>query len=448
MTAFTRILRLSLPLCLVQFGFQLVSFVDTVLAGRIDQTAVAATGLGSSVFFAVSVVGIGVVLGLDPMISQALGAQTPDRAAALLRQGIWVSLLCGIPLVLAVVVIVEMLPRIGIAPVLANATADYVYGRLPSVWLLLLSVTFRAYLQAARITGLIVLSAVLTNVVNFAGDWLLIFGDAGLVAMGLPALGLPECGVFGIGVASTLATFVQACVLGWAVRRQLRGDFRLAFRLHWPMVRAVLLVGLPNGLQLLAEVGVFATVQLLMGILGAKAAAAHTVALMLAAQSFAVCLGIGAATSVEVGRAIGARDPVATRTAGFSGMAMGVAFMSMTAAILWTFPDELAGFMSTDLELLPLSKQLIFVAGAFQVVDGLQAVGSGALRGAGLTRFSFLAHLVSHWVFGLPLGIFLTFGLGLGPAGLWWGLTFGLSVAAFVLLWKFRTVSANAIQPL
>jgi len=172
------------------------------------------------------------------------------------------------------------------------------------------------------------------------------------------------------------------------------------------------------------------------------------VALMFAAMTFSFALGVGSATSVQVGRAIGAGDHQATRRSGLMGVGLGTSVMVLGAVTMWTAPELLARILTPDPEVIALAATLLRIAGAFQIVDGVQTVAGGALRGAGVTRYTFIAHLIAHWVVGLPLGIYLARTQELGAAGLWWGLTAGLTVAAVVLAEKFLRLSRKPIARL
>lgn len=441
------LVRLSIPLAVVQLGYHLTGVVDTAFAGRIDEVALGATGIGASVFFATSVIGIGIALGLDPLCAQALGASETRRARHILWQGIYTAVGLSLPLSLAVLVVSLNLETFGIVPELAGEVRVYVFARLLSLLPLLLSVTMRSYLQAAHITRPIVWSTVWTNVFNAVANYVLVFGDAGLVKLGLPAVGLESYGIAGLGWASVIASCAQAATLAWALRKTAVGEGHGNYReIDWSIVKSVLRMGTPIGLHLLAEVGVFSAVQVLIGGIGVLATAGHQVAISIASMSFSVCVGIGAATSVQVGRAIGRGDPVSMRRVGLIGVGLGAGFMLVPALLMWTTPSTLARVMTSDPEAIAAAASLLHIAGWFQIVDGVQAVAGGALRGAGITRFTFVAHLVAHWGIGLPVGAFLSFGLGMGAAGLWWGLTAGLAAVAVVLLRKYLSLSRGPVS--
>ena len=205
----------------------------------------------------------------------------------------------------------------------------------------------------------------------------------------------------------------------------------------------VLRLGLPVGLQLLAEIGVFSLVALLAGRLGTTVLSAHQIAVGLASFTFMGALGVGGATAVRVGHAIGAgRSP---RQSGLVGLGLGAVVMSVGAAVFALIPRPLIGIFTTDAEVIEVGARLLRIAALFALFDGIQAVASGALRGAGDVRFPFLANVAAHWLVGLPIALLLGFGLGMGATGLWWGLTAGLVTISVLLAARFVHLSKRAI---
>ena len=433
----------------VNLGQQMMAVVDTALAGRLDEVSLAATGLGSTIFFVTSIFGIGVTLGVDPVASQAFGAGRRRHARRAMWQGVYAGLVVTVPIAAATLGLGSVLEWWGVEPALAEKTRLYLHARLPSIVPLMVFMACRSYLQAAHLTRPIVISTVAANLFNLAADWILIFGDDGMVRLGLPEMGIPALGVAGIGWATTVAATMQMVVVALALRalepgqggRPVRAPDRL-------LLGRIFKLGIPIGLQLVSEGGIFALVSVLAGVMGSRAMAAHQVAIMLAALSFMVPLAVGMATSVQVGRAIGRADHPGTRRAGLAGIFLGGLAMIFTALMMWIFPAGLARIMTDQPGVVELSAQLLIIAGAFQIFDGIQAVGSGALRGAGMTRWAMTANIVAYWLIGLPISLWLGFRLGWGPQGLWWGLTAGLFVAALALSIKFAAVSRRPIAPI
>ena len=440
------LMRLSLPLVFVQLNYNLTGAVDAALAGRISALVLGATALGASLFTAASVLAMSCGFGCDPLMAQAVGSGRHADARRWLWQGTYAALLASLPLAAGAWAFVSTLPAFGIEAGLVTGAQDYLLGRLPFLPAVAVVNVQRAYLQAYGRTRAVVLTSILMNLANIVLDVLLLFGDDALLAVGLPGMGLPTLGVLGLGLASGIAAALQLVLLALTLRAsRTPGEARRPRRAE---VQRVLSLGLPAGMQNFAEVGIFALVTVVMGGLGTAAIAAHQTALMLVSISFAACVGIGSATAVQVGRAIGAGDRARTRRSGVLGLGLGLLLMSASAVVMWFWPERLVALITRDPEVLASAPQLIRIAAFFQLADGAQAVAAGALRGAGATRWAFIANLVAHWGFGVPVALLLAFACGMGPAGLWWGLTTGLMGVALALTWRFWTLSGRPIAAL
>src|SRR5512143_1857674 len=409
------LLRLAGPLALANGGQALMGVVDTAVCGRAGAAALAAAGLGNVLYFAVAVFGVGAVMGLDPLVSQAVGAGDARRARAWLWQGAWLSLGGGALLALPLALAPLALEPLGIEPEVARQGGAYLLWRLPGLPALLFFTAARAYLQGVGSTRAIVTSTVIGNAVNLAGDVLLVFGGAGLPAWAGPLRSVPAMGAPGAALASTLVIAVQAGALALAAGRvEVPGGDRRQRRPSARDLGRALGVGLPVGLHMGAEVGVFSLAGFLAGRLGAASLAAHQLAIAYASLTFTVAVGVCAAGSVRVGWAVGAGDAAAARRAGLTAFGAGAGVMSLAALAFLLFPRPLARAMTDDPAVLAAGAPLLLVAAAFQVCDGIQGVGAGVLRGAGDTRFTFAANMVGHWLVGLPVAIGLGLLLGQG----------------------------------
>ncbi|HEX4565761.1 MAG TPA: MATE family efflux transporter, partial [Vicinamibacterales bacterium] len=266
------------------------------------------------------------------------------------------------------------------------------------------------------------------NGVNAAVNWMLIFGHAGA-----PALGLRGSAVATVIARTFMAAGLLAVILAHETHMKPRlRDTPLAFDIS--RVRALVRIGLPAAGQMLFEVGVFALATALAGRVSADALAANQIALNMASLTFIVPYGIGSAGAVRVGQSIGRGDLLRAREAGWTAIALGVAFMSLASSVFLVFPAGLVRAYTADAGVLPIGVALLFVAAVFQLFDGLQGVTTGVLRGAGDTRTPMLWNLCGHWLVGLPLGYYLCFRLGRGVVGLWWGLSTGLIICGIALL--------------
>jgi multidrug resistance protein, MATE family len=436
---------LAFPLCLGHLGQHLMSIVDTAVLGRYSSAALAGSGLAGNILFAIMLLGVGTVMGLDTLVPQSLGAGETGRARELYAAGVRLALVLSLPVSALVAGVALLLPLTPIEPGVADEAAAFLVARLPGVAPFLLFAAMRSYLQAHQITRPMVLAVVIGNIVNFLGDLVLVFGDDGLTRVGLPPIGLPPLGALGAGLATSIVSLGSLVVLGMAVRGLHRGQPEPSSIRRAEHTHAIIRLGSPVGLQLLAEVGIFGLAGFLAATLGRLPSAGHQVALVQASFSFATALGIGAATSVLVGRAIGAGDTQAARRAGAIGMTVGAAVMGVAGLLFLFMPRQLAGLFTDDPALISAAVPLLRIAAVFQLSDAVQAISAGALRGAGATRFPFVANLVGHYAFGLPVAILLGFWMDMGAAGLWWGLSLGLTGVAIAQSVRFRVLTSRPV---
>ncbi len=442
------LMRLALPIAIAQAGVSLMGFVDTVVVGRAGTTALAAVGLANGLFFFISGMGMGLMMGVDPLLSQAFGAKNAPRARGLLWQGCWLALFSGVALWLLLLLAPGLLALFGVAREEMPQVRDYLLWRAPSVPLTLAFFAQRSYLQSVGRPQALVVAMVLANVLNLGADILFVFGGGVLPEGFGPLRDFPAMGVKGAALASTLCAGLMNLILGLAIRQiPVEGGQPSRLPERTDLLQAAR-VGLPIGLHLVAEIGVFALAGVLAAKISPESIGAHQIALSYASLSFTVALGIGNAGSVRVGWAVGAHNTPQARMSGLVAFAGAAGFMALSAAVFALFPLPLARLAGAPEEVIPLLVPLLMVSAFFQVSDGVQAVGAGVLRGAGATHFTFVANMVGHYVLGLPLALWLGFGLKLGVVGIWWGLCAGLTAVALALLWRFHRLSAGSLRPL
>lgn len=422
--------RLALPLALAQMGQALMGLVDTAVLGRLSAEAQAAAGLGNSLTFTLSYFGMGVMLALDPLVAQAVGAKQLGRARRWMWQGVWLAAAVSVPIMLGVAVVPFLLEPFGVTRALASGAAAYMWWRVPGVPLLMLFIGTRSYLQGVGRPAATFWAMVLANVANVALDVVLVFGWGPF----------PALGVVGAAIATTICTGLQLAVLVFALGPAPEGTHRQPERAE---LKAAAALGLPIGLHFLAESGLFSLSGVLAGRLGAVAVAAHQVVLTTASVTFCVAVGIGSAAATRVGWGVGVKDLPAARRAGMTAFASAVVFMCFASLGFLTFPRLLGGLLSTDAGVIDVVVSLFLVAAVFQVSDGVQAVGAGALRGVGDTQFTLWANLVGHWLIGLPVAVLLGVKGSLGVVGLWWGLSAGLTAVAVALFARFHWVTRD-----
>lgn len=423
---------LAVPVVLSELGWMAQGVVDTIMVGRLGPVAIGAVALGNAVYYTPSLFGIGLLLGLDTLVSQAYGRRDHDECHRWLAQGVYLACILTLPLMILVAALSFGFTRFGVIPAVAGPAGSYLrllnWGTLP----LLLYGGTRRYLQGVGQVRVITVTYILANLINWGGNWVLIYGK----------LGFPALGVDGSAISTCIARVSMAAALLLFALRYERKRGHPLFR-HWAMpqlarLKALVLLGAPAAGQIVLEVGAWNLATFSAGYLDPVALATHSIALNYASITYMVPLGVSAAAAVAVGHAIGAGDLPRARRAGWLALGLGVSFMLCAAMVFLVAPRPLIALYTSDSRVLRVGPGLLGLAALFQIFDGIQTVSTGALRGLGETRIPMLANLVGYWVLGLPLGFSLCFLLHWGIYGTWIGLTLALIVIASTLLLRWR----------
>jgi MATE family multidrug resistance protein len=426
------LLALAIPVALSEIGWMTMTVVDVVMVGKLGPAAIGAVGLGNAIYYAPSIFGIGLLLGLDTLVSRSWGAKNFDDCHRSLAQAMYIVLAFTPALMLFMVLARPLFTGKGVDPTVSLLARQYVgllnWGTLP----LLVYGGFRRYLQGVGRVRPVTFALISANLVNLAGNWIFIYGK----------FGMPALGVRGSACSTVVARIYMAGVLvffAWQHERR-RGHGLFA---HWPgpdwsRIRSLLSLGVPAAFQVILEVAAFGAATIMAAHLDPVALATHEIALSCAAYTYMVPLGISAAGAVAVGHAIGAKNPARARRAGWMALALGVGFMVLTALLFLFLPRPIMEIYSRDARVLLLGSHILMIVAAFQVFDGAQAVTTGALRGLGETRFPMLMNFAGYWLIGLPLGAWLCFHMRWGLPGLWIGLTLSLVLIASLLVRRWQ----------
>jgi len=407
-----------------------MGIVDTVMVGRLPNSAVAigATGLGQSLYNSVAIFGGGLLLGMDTFVAHAFGREDLDDARHSLLNGLVLAFALTPVLMLAISFWPALMQRFGVSPELVEPMRPYLralnWGTLP----LLAYFAMRRYLQAINVAHPIMFALISANVVNAVGNWLLIYGHLGFRAMGITGSGWSTC------MARAYMACCLAITLLWVESKRLRPGWMGTLRIDVRRMAELLKLGAPAATQILCEIGAFSAATALCAKLGPVPLAGHEIALNCAALTFMVPLGVSSAAAVRVGQQLGRRDPEGARRAGWSAILIGVGFMTCSGSVFVSMPTLIARLFTPDPSVIRVGAQLLLVAAAFQLFDGLQTVATGALRGAADTRTPMLANFLAYWLVGLPVGYVLCFRLGWGALGIWIGLCGGLMMIGSALL--------------
>ena len=424
-------IRLALPLIAAQLAAIGTNVVDTVLAGHVSAHVLGAVAVGANIWSLAIVSGIGMMMAVPPSVSQLDGANRRADVGVLFRQALWLGVIMGVVLWFAVRHADPLIGLIGVDPLLRHDVGQFLQAISWGAPALTCYFALRGLSEGLSMTR---------PSMYFSVGGLCILAPLGYVLM-FGKFGIPPQGARGCGIATALVLWLEMIGFGTyiACHRNYRG-LNLGERFDGPQPRAIgalMAIGAPMAVTLLAEGGLFVAVALMIGTLGEQVVASHQVALNVASLFFMIPLGLAMAITVRVGNAVGRGDALGVRYAGFCGIGLTLFTQTFAASIMLGCSHMIASLYTRDLGVIALASQLIVLAGLFQFSDGIQVASNGALRGLKDTRVPMAITLFAYWVIGLSVGWWLGFRQGMGARGMWYGLIAGLSVAAVLLFVRF-----------
>ncbi len=419
-------LKLALPVIVAEIGWMAMGVADTLLVSHLGPEAIGATGIGGNVYFTFAIFGMGLMLGLDTLVSHAFGSGDIPAARQWLRTGLVMSIVLTPVLMLVFAFFLLTADRWGLNPEVGRQASAYMKVVTWGTGPLLVFAAFRRFLQSVGSVRPVMAVILAANLINIFGNWVLINGK----------LGMPALGVVGSAWSTVISRAFLAAGLFLVVRISHESTFEAGW---WKSVSRkdlsnLFRLGFPAAAQITLEVGIFSLSGALVGRMSPISLAAHQIVLNISSLTFMIPLGIATAAAVRVGHAVGARERLAATRAGWSAIMLAVGIMIALAFTFVTIPENLMDFFTDDARIIAAGVSLLALAAIFQICDGLQAVTTGALRGLGDTRTPAICNLVAHWLIGLPIGIWLAFSADMEVRGIWIGLSTGLIVAGSVLL--------------
>lgn len=425
-----RLFDLSVPVVVAQLATMMLSVVDTLMVGNVGVGALAAASLGHVWTFGTMIFAMGVIYGIDPLISQGHGARDARRQGLALQRGIVVGLMISVPIGALWALTGPAMELLGQDPELAALAQSYVELQIPALPFFMVFTALRQYLQGRGIVRPAMIVAIAANGFNVVANWSLIYGVGSFDGLGIVGAG--------IATALTRVVMMAALVLFVVRGRLFEGAWipwsREAFARRG--VLEILSLGWPVGLQMSFEIWAFHAATLIAGRLGEAELAAHTIVLNVASVSFMVPMGIGMAAVTRVGNHLGAGRPRAAQRAAWVAVISGAGVMTVSAILFVVLRHQIPILYTPNEVVRALAATVFPIAAAFQLFDGIQVVGSGVLRGMGSTRPAALFNLVGYYVLALPLAAWMTLRADLGLEGIWWGLAVGLaSVAMMLVAW-------------
>lgn len=432
-------LNLAYPVMLSQLGQVLVGVADSMMVGQIGKDSLAGASLGNSIFVLFLTFGIGISYGITPLVAQADGEGNPKVIMNILKHGSLVNFIFSVFLFLVLMATSLSFHHLGQPVAVVRLAIPYFLIISLSIIPFMIFQTARQFTEGLSLTRQAMIVTISGNILNILLNYLLIFGK----------LGFPSMGLFGAGIATLISRIIMALMMGFFVYYHRR------FAIYWHhytstgisrhIIRKILSIGLPSGFQFIFEVGAFSFAAIMVGWIGTTALAAHQIAISLASITYMMATGIATATTIRVGNQLGRSNTAMLRKVGSTGFVMSAVFMGASALVLISFNQYLPTWYIDDQEVIGLAAELILIAAIFQISDGLQVVGLGALRGMSDVRIPTLVTLLAYWILALPIGYLLGIYLELGAMGIWIGLLVGLTTTAVLLIYRFRQISLKII---
>jgi len=417
----------------------MMGVVDSLMVGHLGAAPLAAASLGSSLAFIILIIGIGVSLAVTPLVAIAVGANKFEDCGVYFRQSLLVNSILSVIIALIIYFGADLIKYFNQPYEVQYQAKSFMriigFSSIP----LMIFQSYKQFIEGLSIMRPAMIIALLANIINAFGNWVLVFGN-----FGFPALGLD-----GSGWATFFSrVFMAIALMGFVMNNKYFKQFDVSFpykSINWSVIKKILSLGLPSGFQYFFEVGAFSFAVIMVGWLGTKQLAAHQIAINLASISFMAVLGISVAGSIRVGNAVGMKDIAETRRAGFTASLLGASIMLVAGVIFILFRNILPTLYVNDEVVISYASSLLVIAALFQLSDGVQAVGIGILRGLTDVKIPTAITFIAYWIVGLPIGYLLGFTFELGVQGVWIGLLLGLTTSAILLTLRFNSRSKHII---
>jgi MATE family multidrug resistance protein len=429
---YKRLLNLAIPLVLTQAGQMVVHLVDNAMVGRVGTTELAAAAFANSIFMVVMVFGIGIFLGLTPIIGHAHGAKNETDVAQSIKNGLILAFFIVILLSISSWLITYFMPLMQQPTEVYTQAIPYYRLLTYSLIPFLLFIVFKQIGEGIGNTIIAMAATILSNIVNIALNYFLIFGKCGFPVMGLQ----------GAGYATLISRIVMALliIIGLIVSKKTKLYFKLIPKAKTSIknIKRIFEVGFPIAIQMVFEILVFALGAIMMGWIGDVQLAAHQVAMGLASFTFMIANGVAMATTIRVSYQLGRRDFNSMESVAISAAHIVLSYMLVCGIVFLIFRNQLPRIFSPDLLVIKQAASLLIIAAAFQIFDGLQVVCLGILRGFADVKVPMVIASISYLFIGLPVSYIAAFVFNMGAEGIWFGFVIGLATAGILLALRIR----------
>ncbi len=434
---YSRTMNLAVPIVLSQVGQLLVQFVDNAMVGRLGATPLAGVAFAGNIFFFLFIFGIGIAVGLTPLVGELYAQGRHRKAASYLQNSVILYTVIGILICAVQFAIIPLFDHMGQPEEVIEAGVPYYRYLAWSIIPLMLFMAFKQFLEGVGNTKVAMAITIISNVVNVIFNWLLIYGK----------FGFPEMGAAGAGLSTLISRILTpVLIIAWfschqSFRRYL--SFYSMGNFSRKRLGSLLSVGLPISLQMTLEGGAFAITGIMMGWFGTVALAANQIAIILANMAFMIVVSLGSATTIRISHEYGDRNFTGIRRIASSSIRIALAWNAFTAVLFIAGRHLLPQIFTPDTDVIAMTGSLLIYVGLFQFSDGMQVMSLSVLRGMQDVKATSVIAFISYIVINLPLGYLFAFTLGMGPQGLWMGYIFGLTIAAILLYSRYRRITTR-----
>ena len=432
--------NLAYPVIIGQLGFIMMGVVDSIMVGELGAVPLAGASLGNSMFILIFIIGLGVSMSVTPLIAILVGAKRFQECGIYFRQSLIVNIVLGLILMSVVFFTSNLFEYLNQPLAVAEQASSYTKIIALSIMPAMLFHTYKQFIEGFSIMKPAMIIAIVANIINAFANWVFIYGN-----IGMPALGLNGAGWATFFSRVFMAFVIMLYVMNKEYFKQFDVNFHFK-KINFPVIKKILSIGLPSGFQYFFEVGAFSFAVIMIGWLGTNQLAAHQIAINLASITFMVVLGISAAGGIRVGNKVGKKDVVEVRKAGFTAVIMGASIMFTFGVIFIVLNEFLPTLYIDNEDVIRIASSLIVIAALFQISDGIQGVGIGVLRGLTDVKIPTLITFIAYWVLALPIGYLFGFVFHFGVDGVWVGLLLGLTASATMLTIRFNIKSKQLVE--
>lgn len=431
--------NLAVPVMASQLGQVMVGVADNMMVGQVGYIPLAGASLGNAIFFFFMVFGLGVSFAITPLVGFAHGQGNKKEGGQVLRHGLVINTILGVILFVVVMIAANYLHLLGQEQAVVEQATPYMFVIGFSMIPFLVFQSFRQFSEGLSMTKIPMIVSVSMNILNIILNYILIYGK----------FGAPELGLLGAGIATLISRIMMAIVMVvYVLSHKAYKPYLVSLgikNLDLLMIKDLLKIGIPAGLQFIFEVGAFSMAAIMMGWIGAPTQAAHQIAINMASISYMTVSGLGAAAAIRVGNQLGKKQYKTMKNAALTLIAMGTALMVVFAALFILLKDKLPLLYNDQPEVVSIAAGLLIIAALFQLSDGVQVISLGALRGMKDVKIPTLITFLAYWIIALPLGYVLAFNYGYGADGIWFGLFLGLTIAGIWVFLRFIKLANRQI---